>query len=341
MSDPRRTAEGSDQRAGGPTPTYPSLTGTVGRTPLVDISVLVGHQIRLLAKLESRNPSGSVKDRVAVAMVDDAEHEGRLHAGMTLLEATGGNTGIGLALVAAERGYPLILTMPSAMSSERVALLRHLGAEVVLTSGILMAEAKEAAEHLAATRSDVLYLDQFTNPSNVAAHVRTTGPEIWAGTGGAVDAVVSAVGTGGTLTGTMSYLRTKKPSVRAVAVEPASSAVLSGGAPGQHKMPGIGVGFVPPLLDRSLIYVTVPVSDDDAYAMCRRAASECGLLCGPSGGAALKAAIDQASDPSSSDSTVVVILADSAERYVTTDLLTEVSEIPRAPGVNQDGPRQR
>lgn len=302
------------------------LTGSVGGTPLINVSVLVDHRLRLLVKLESRNPSGSVKDRVAVAMVQDAERDGRLQRGMTLLEATGGNTGIGLAVVAAERGYPLILTMPNAMSTERVALLRHLGAKVVLTSGILMAEAQAAATRIAAARPDVLYLDQFTNPSNVAAHVRTTGPEIWTGTGGEVDVVVSAVGTGGTLTGCMIYLRTKKPSVRAVAVEPSTSAVLSGGAAGQHKMPGIGVGFIPPLLDRSLVHATVPVSDDDAYAMCHRVASGHGLLCGPSGGAALHAAIQQASDPGWDGSTVVVILADSAERYVTTDLLARKPE---------------
>lgn len=292
-------------------------------TPLIDVSVLGCNGVRLLAKLESRNPSGSVKDTVAVAMVQDAEREGRLHEGMTLLEATGGNTGIGLAAVAAERGYPLILTMPDAMSTERLALLRHLGAEILLTDGILMAEAKLAAERIAAKRPDVLYLDQFTNQSNVAAHVRTTGPQIWDDSDGAVDVLVSAVGTGGTLTGTMSFLRSKKSTVRAIAVEPASSAVLSGGPVGQHKMPGIGVGFVPPLLDRSLIHRTLPVTDDEAFAMSRRAASECGLLCGPSGGAALHAAIEQCACAESRDSTIVVILADSAERYVTTDLLAQ------------------
>jgi cysteine synthase A len=341
MCDPATPTELSVQRPVGLTSGASSLTSTVGGTPLVDVSAVVGHRLRLLVKLESRNPSGSVKDRVAVAMVQDAERDGRLHRGMTLLEATGGNTGIGLAVVAAERGYPLILAMPDAMSNERVALLRHLGAEIVLTSGILMAQAQTAAARIAATRPDVLYLDQFTNPSNVAAHVRTTGPEIWAGTGGEVDVVVSAVGTGGTLTGCMSYLRKKKPSVRAVAVEPATSAVLSGGAPGQHKMPGIGVGFVPPLLDRSLVHATVPVSDDDAYAMSRRVASDYGLLCGPSGGAALHAAIDQASDPSWGGATVVVILADSAERYVTTDLLARKPEAHGAPATrDHQAPRR-
>lgn len=325
MLDPGTPTNQSAERADHLAAAAMSLTNTVGGTPLVDVSVLIDHRLRLLVKLESRNPSGSVKDRVAVAMVGDAEQDGRLQAGMTIVEATGGNTGIGLAVVAAERGYPVILTMPSAMSTERVALLQHLGAEVVLTDGILMAEAKAAAEHIAATRTDVVYLDQFTNPSNVAAHFRTTGPEIWSGTGGEVDVLVSAVGTGGTLTGTMSYLRTQNSLVRAVAVEPASSAVLSGGAPGQHKMPGIGVGFVPPLLDRTLVHAVVTVSDDDAYSMSRRVASECGLLCGPSGGAALRAAIDQASDPNWGGSTVVVVIADSAERYITTDLMTRPS----------------
>jgi cysteine synthase len=298
------------------------LTDTVGGTPLVDVSALGAAGVRLLAKVESRNPSGSVKDRVAVAMVQDAERSGALRRGMTLLEATGGNTGIGLAVVAAERGYPLILTMPDAMSTERVALLRHLGAQVVLTSGILMSDAKAAAEQIAATRPDVLYLDQFTNSSNVEAHVRTTGPEIWDGTAGCVDVVVSAVGTGGTLTGVMSYLRTMTPSVRAVAVEPAGSALLSGGSPGQHKMPGIGVGFVPPLLDRSLVHLVARVSDEQAYAMSRRAAATTGVLCGPSGGAALHAAGRWCVDHALQGSTVVVILADGAERYVTTDLLS-------------------
>jgi cysteine synthase A len=275
---------------------------------------------RLFAKLESQNPAGSIKDRLGVAMLDAAERRG-LWPGATLVEATGGNTGIGLAAVAAVRGYRLVLTMPESMSVERVALLRHLGAEVVLTSGILMADAVGRAKELAEELPDAFRLDQFSDPANPEMHRKTTAEEIWEQTGGGVDIFVSAVGTGGTLTGVGDVLKRRKSSVRVVAVEPAGAAVLSGHPPGEHQMPGIGVGFVPDVLDRALIDEVITVTDEEAFEASRQLGRREGILAGVSAGAAVHAALALAARDDAAGKTIVVILADSAERYVTTGLL--------------------
>jgi len=299
------------------------MTSTVGGTPLVELGRLAGGLPgRVVAKLEMRNPSGSVKDRLGLALIDDAEHRGALKPGMTLVESTGGNTGIGLAAVAAVRGYRLILTMPESMSTERVALLRHLGAEVVLTPGILMGEAVAEARRIAAGISGALLLDQFANPANPEVHRRTTGPEIWEGTGGAVDVFVSAVGTGGTITGVGEVLKERKPAVRVVAVEPDGAAVLSGRPAGKHQMPGIGVGFVPDVLNLAVIDEIVAVTDDDALRTARRLAREEGVLAGISSGAAAHAALGLAARPGAAGTTIVVLLADTGDRYVSSALMT-------------------
>ena len=276
---------------------------------------------RVVAKLEMRNPCGSVKDRVGVALINEAETNGTLRRGMTIVEPTGGNTGIGLAFVAAIRGYRLILTMPETMSRERVALLRHLGAEVVLTPGILMTDAVRRAEEIVASMPDALMLDQFKNPTNTETHRRTTALEIWNDTDGKVDVFVSAVGTGGTITGVGEVLKERKPKIQVVAVEPSNAAVLSGKPAGNHQIPGIGVGFIPQILNRSILDEIVAVSDEDAFSCARRLAREEGIMAGASSGAALHAALLIAGRESSAGKMIVVILADSAERYVTTPLL--------------------
>lgn len=297
------------------------VSETIGMTPLVELSRLAGRRDgRLVAKLDMRNPCGSVKDRLGLALIEDAEAKGILKRGMTLVEPTGGNTGIGLASAAAVKGYRLILTMPETMSAERVGLLKFLGAEVHLTSGILMSPAIELARDLTAQNAGHVMLDQFTNEANPRLHERTTGPEIWDATGGAIDVFVSAVGTGGTLTGVGRFLRDKKPDVRLVAVEPSGAAVLSGGEPGPHSMPGIGVGFIPPVLDRTMIDEIIAVDDGAAFEACRRLAQEEGILAGISAGAALSAALDIRSRETSVGRTIVVFMADSAERYITTKL---------------------
>ena len=299
------------------------VTHTVGRTPMVWLRrISAGLPGNIAAKLEMRNPSGSVKDRVALAMIEDAEERGVLRPGATIVEATGGNTGIGLAVVAAVRGYRLVLTMPESMSVERVALLRYLGTEVELTAGILMADAVARSRQLCEEIPGAVGLDQFSNQVNPLVHRRTTGPEIWDGSQGRVVTFVSAVGTGGTLTGVGSYLRDRKPAIRIVAVEPAGAALLSGGAAGQHQVPGIGVGFIPAVLDRGLIDEVMAITDSEAFAGARRLAAEEGILAGPSSGAALEAAVRVASRDGSAGSVIVVLLADSAERYVNTALLT-------------------
>ncbi len=301
---------------------FPDLAATVGRTPMVELARLAdGLPGRVIAKLEMRNPCGSVKDRVGVAMIEDAERRGRLRAGATLVEATGGNTGIGLAFAAAIRGYRLILTMPETMSRERVALLRQLGAEVVLTPGILMADAVARAAQLVGEIPGAIMLDQFTNPANADVHRRTTAVEIWEDTGGAVDVFVAAVGTGGTITGVGEALKARKPGVRVVAVEPAGAAVLSGGPAGEHRMPGIGVGFIPKVLNRAILDEVIAVADDDAFAVTRRLARQEGIVAGVSSGAALHAALVVAGRPDAAGQTVVVVLPDTGERYVTTALL--------------------
>ncbi|HWA28417.1 MAG TPA: cysteine synthase A [Lacunisphaera sp.] len=297
------------------------VTQGVGHTPLVALG-RVGRGLpgRILAKLEMRNPCGSVKDRLAVALIDAAEQAGRLAPGATLVEATGGNTGIGLAFVAAVRGYRLVVTMPENMSRERTALLRHLGAEVRLTPGILMTDAVALARQLASEIPGAVLLDQFSNQANPEVHRRTTAPELWHDSGGDIDCFVSAVGTGGTITGVGEVLKRLKPSIRVVGVEPQGAAVLSGGTPGPHQMPGIGVGFVPAVLNRALLDEIIVVSDDDAFDGARRLAREEGILCGVSSGAALVAALRIAARPESEGKTIVILLADTGERYLRTAL---------------------
>jgi cysteine synthase A len=283
--------------------TYPNLMATVGKTPLVELGRMAKNLPgRVCAKLEMRNPCGSVKDRVGVALIEDAESRGLLKPGMTIVEATGGNTGVGLAFVSAIRGYRLILTMPETMSVERVALLKQLGAKVVLTPGILMNEAVKRA--------------------NPEIHRRTTAIEIWEDTHGEVDCFVSAVGTGGTITGVGEVLKQRKPAVRVIAVEPANAAVLSGGPVGNHQIPGIGVGFIREVLNRSILDEVIAVPDAEAFACARRLAREEGIVAGASSGAALHAALSVAARTENGGRMIVVILADTGERYVTTSLFS-------------------
>ncbi len=306
---------------------FSDATATVGGTPMVELGRLAkGLPGRILAKLEMRNPCGSVKDRVGVAMIEDAERRGVLRPGMTIVEPTGGNTGIGLAFVAAIRGYRLILTMPETMSTERVALLRHFGAEVVLTPGILMGDAVARARQLVKEIPGAIMLDQFTNPANPEVHRRTTAMEIWDDARGAVDVFVSGVGTGGTITDVGEVLKRRKPSVRLVAVEPAGAAVLSGRPAGSHLIPGIGVGFIPDVLNRSLLDEVIAVSDEEAFGGARRLAREEGILAGVSSGAALYAALAVAARQDADGKTIVVLLADTGERYVTTPLFARASD---------------
>jgi cysteine synthase len=300
---------------------YGNAVATIGHTPLVELSRLArGLPGQMLAKLEYRNPGGSIKDRLAVALIDDAEQRGALRPGMTIVEPTGGNTGIGLAVVAAVRGYPLLLTMPEAMSVERLALLRQLGAEVVLTPGILMGDAVDAARRLVKVRHDAVMLDQFANPANAEIHRRTTAVELWEDSRGAIDVFVCAVGTGGTITGVGEVLKARNPSLRVVAVEPAGSALLSGGEPGPHQMPGIGVGFIPEILNRAILDEIIVVTDEEAFSCARRLAREEGIVAGVSSGAAVHAALRIAARPESEGTVAAVIIPDTGERYITTAL---------------------
>ena len=312
---------------------YPDLISTLGGTPLVELARLAKNLPgRIFAKLEMRNPCGSVKDRVGAALIQDAEARGVLKPGMTIVEATGGNTGVGLAFVAAIRGYDIILTMPDTMSVERVALLRQLGAKVVLTPGILMNHAVARAEQIAKELPGAIILDQFKNPANPEIHRRTTAIEIWEDTQGAVDSFVSAVGTGGTITGVGEVLKARKPGVRVIAVEPANSAILSGGPAGNHQIPGIGIGFVPDVLNRSILDEVIPVTDADAFACAKRLAREEAIIAGVSSGAAVYAALAIASRKESAGKTIVVILADTGERYITTNLFSpEKTSFDRQP----------
>ena len=302
----------------------PDVTASVGRTPLVELRRMAkGLRGRVVAKLEMRNPCGSVKDRVGVALIEDAERRGVLQPGMTIVEPTGGNTGIGLAFVAAIRSYHLILTMPETMSKERVALLRQLGAEVVLTPGILMGDAVARAAQLIKEIPGSIMLDQFSNPANPEVHRRTTAAEVWEDTQGAVDVFVCAVGTGGTITGVGEVLKQRNPGVRIVAVEPANAAVLSGRPAGNHLIPGIGVGFIPAVLNRSVLDEIIAVTDEEAFACTRRLARKEGIMAGVSSGAALHAALAVASRKDAAGKMIVVLLADTGERYVTSSLFAQ------------------
>lgn len=297
------------------------IEALIGSTPLVDLSDLANGNATILGKYEATNPGGSIKDRIAKAIVEDAEKNGRLAPGGTIIEPTSGNTGVGLAMVAAERGYKLILTMPETMSIERRKLAAAYGAEIVLTPGAdgmkgAIAKADEIHE---ATPGSII-AGQFVNPANPRAHYETTGPEIWADTEGTVDAIVAGVGTGGTISGTAKFLKEHKPEVYAVAVEPAESPVLSGGKPGGHKIQGIGAGFVPKNYDAEVIDEVLPVSSPDAIATKKSLSEKAALLVGISAGAAVTAAIKLAERPEFAGKTIVAILPDTGERYLSMDL---------------------
>ena len=302
---------------------YANYTQAVGNTPLVRLQRFSAETgVELLAKVESFNPLGSIKDRVALAMIDDAEHRGMLQPGGTIVEPTSGNTGIGLAFVSASRGYRLILTMPESMSLERRKLLIHLGAELVLTpaaEGMKGAIAK--AGEIQQQTPGAWMPDQFSNPANPAMHRRTTGPEIWRQCEGRIDALVAGVGTGGTVSGAGGFLKEQHPAIHIVAVEPAASPVLAGGKPGPHKIQGIGAGFVPGNFERSVIDEIVAVENDEAIRQAQTLARREGILCGISGGAALAGALQLAARPEFQGKRIVFILPDTGERYLSTDLM--------------------
>lgn len=303
---------------------YQSVAQLIGGTPLMEAKAVEEKQqlkARLLLKLEYLNPAGSVKDRAAKYMLEDAEAAGKIKPGATIIEATSGNTGIGLAIMAAAKGYHLILTMPETMSVERRNILKAYGAEIVLTEGAKgMAGAVAKAEELAGEIPGSFIAAQFNNPSNAKAHRETTGPEIWQDTDGNVDILVSAVGSGGTITGTGEYLKSVKPEIRVVAVEPAASPVLSGGQAGPHKIQGIGAGFVPTVLNRQVYDQVMRVEDGAAFAAAKLLAKTEGILVGISSGAALSAAMELAAMPENEGKTVVAILPDSGDRYYSTEL---------------------
>jgi len=301
-----------------------SATDTIGNTPLTSLSNISKNcSAQILAKQESRNPMGSVKDRIALAMINAGIHEGQIQEGTTIIEATSGNTGLGLAFVCAEKNLPLILTMPESMSLERRALLKHLGAQLVLTPATGgMKGAIEAAEELLEKTDNSFMVRQFDNPANPAIHKKTTAKEIWQATDGKIDIFVAGVGTGGTITGVMEALKEKNPEIIGVAVEPADSPVLSGGKPGPHKIQGIGAGFIPTILKTGLIDQVITVSNDDAIKTARQLAKQEGLLVGISSGAAMWAALQLACDEIHKGKTIVVILPDTGERYLSTDLFS-------------------
>ena len=306
---------------------YTSADQLIGKTPLLELTHLerkLGLRARILAKLEYLNPAGSVKDRIAKEMIDDAEAKGLLKEGSVMIEPTSGNTGIGLASVAAARGYRIIITMPETMSVERRQLMKAYGAELVLTEGAkgmkgAIAKAQELAEEI----PNSFIPGQFVNPSNPKAHFEHTGPEIYEDTDGAVDYFVAGVGTGGTITGVGRYLKSRNPAIRVVAVEPKSSAVLSTGVAGPHKIQGIGAGFVPDVLDTGVYDEIIPVENDDAFATGRLMGRNEGVLVGISSGAALWAAIELAKRPENEGKTIVVLLPDTGDRYLSTPLFAD------------------
>ena len=306
---------------------YKGTLGLIGNTPLVEVANIekeLGLKARVLVKLEYFNPAGSVKDRIAKAMIEDAEKKGILKEGSVIIEPTSGNTGIGLASIAAAKGYRIILTMPETMSVERRNILKAYGAEIVLTEGAKgMKGAIAKAEELAAQTPDSFIPGQFVNPANPKAHRETTGPEIWEDTDGNVDVFVAGVGTGGTLTGVGEYLKSKKPDIKVVAMEPASSPVLSQGKAGAHKIQGIGAGFVPDVLNTKIYDEILTVENDDAFATAKLLAKKEGVLVGISSGAALSAAIELAKRPENEGKTIVTLLPDSGDRYYSTALFTE------------------
>lgn len=307
---------------------YASATELIGRTPLLQVSNFAGEQgitdVTLLAKVELFNPAGSVKDRIALAMIEDAEKRGILKPGATIIEPTSGNTGIGLASVAAAKGYRTVLTLPETMSVERRNLLKAYGAELVLTEGAKgMKGAIAKAEELQKEIPGSVILGQFDNPANPAAHASGTGPEIWEDTEGKVDIFVAGVGTGGTVTGAGAYLKSRNPEIKIVAVEPTDSPVLSGGKPGPHKLQGIGAGFVPSVLNTQIYDEVFQVGAEEAFAAGRLIARKEGILVGITSGAALHAAVQLAKRPENKGKTIVALLPDSGDRYLSTPLFTE------------------
>ena len=306
---------------------YTSIDQTIGHTPLLELTNIekkLGLKARVLVKLEYFNPGGSVKDRVAKAMIDAAEASGELQPGGTIIEPTSGNTGIGLASIAAARGYRIIITMPETMSIERRKLMRGYGAELVLTDGAAgMKGAIAKAEELKAQIPGSVIAGQFVNPANPAVHKATTGPEIWQDTDSEVDVFVAGVGTGGTVTGVGTYLKEQKPAVKVVAVEPASSPVLSKGTSGAHKIQGIGAGFVPEVLDTAVYDEIIPVENEDAFTTAQLVGHSEGVLVGISSGAATWAAIELAKRPENEGKTIVALLADTGERYLSTALFPQ------------------